>query len=89
MSKDEDRDRDRLKNLRTSIQCHMEDGSMLFQQLPEAEHDYYLANCVAAWELVASEPLTPEQLQRMIETLFSHGEDDIEEISGTGSGEAA
>lgn len=89
MSKGEAADREKLKNLRTAIQCHMEDGAMLFQQLPEAEHDYYLANCVAAWELVATEPLTPEALQRMIEALFSHGDDDIEEISGTRSGEAA
>ena len=57
-----DLDRDQLKNLRTSIQCHMEDGAVLFQQLPQAEHDYYLANCVAAWELVGSQPMTSEQL---------------------------
>jgi hypothetical protein len=37
----EENDREKLKNLRVSIQQHFEDCAMLFQQLPEAEHDYY------------------------------------------------
>jgi hypothetical protein len=83
----EESNREQLKNLRRSISQHMEDAAMLFMQLPEQEHDFCLVNCVAAWELVASQPMTQEQLQGMIETLFS-GNDDVEEISGTG-GEAA
>ena len=47
----------------------MEDAATLFLQLPPAEHDYYLVNAVAAWNLVSTQPMTPEQLQRMIETL--------------------
>jgi hypothetical protein len=89
MTKDES-DREKLHNLRASIQAHLEDGAMLFQQLPEAEYDFYLVNCIAAWELVASQPMKPELLQRMIETLFSadgnDGNDTEEPISATQSG---
>jgi hypothetical protein len=66
----------------------MEDAASLFQQLPKEEYGYYLVNAVAAWQLVAAEPLTPEQLQRMVETLFSPGDgddgnDDEDPISAT------
>jgi hypothetical protein len=80
----EESDREKLKNLRQSIGQHMEDAATLFMQLPEQEHDFYLLNAVAAWELVSSQPLTPEELQAMIETLFSgDGNDTDEPISAT------
>lgn len=76
-----DQEREPLKNLRIAIAQHMEDAASLSQQLPEWEHDFYLINCVAAWELVANEPLTGEKVTRMVETLFSSAAADEEPIS--------
>jgi hypothetical protein len=71
MSRNEAANREKLKNLRIAIAQHLEDAASLSQQLPEWEHDLYLNNAVAAWELVGSEPLTGEKITRMVETLFS------------------
>lgn len=64
-------DRDRLRNLRIAVAQHLEDAASLSQQPPEWEHDFYLTNCIAAWELVANQPLTGEKLTHMVEALFS------------------
>jgi hypothetical protein len=74
--------REPLKNLRIAIAQHMEDAASLSQQLPEWEHNFYLTNAVAAWELVANEPLTGEKVTRMVETLFSPAADE-DPISAT------
>ena len=76
-------DRDRLKNLRQAIGTAMEESACLFLQLPEEEHPYYLANAVAAWNLVSTEPLSPEDLQKMIEALFTGGDNDPAAAAGS------
>jgi uncharacterized membrane-anchored protein YhcB (DUF1043 family) len=79
MSTDEERE-ERLRGFRVAIAHHFEDAASLYEQLPEEEHDLYLADAVNAWTLVNSEPLTGEQLTAMIEALFID-EDDEEPTS--------
>jgi hypothetical protein len=74
----EESERERLKNLRRSIEQHMEDAASFFMQLPREEHDYYIVNCIGAWQLGSPEPMTSDQLQNMVVRLFE--EDTVKPI---------